>query len=131
MSSMWRLAFVEFRHCRVDAPDQVVELAGMALAVLAVKRKDVLDLRQRHAHRLAAQDQAQAHPVAPRVGAAAVDAARSQQALVFVEADRAQRDAVFARQLGDAVERVIGCGRWRAAGGIHGAILASAMSHAR
>jgi hypothetical protein len=63
--------------------------------VLAIERKDVLDLRQRHAHRLAAQDQPQAHPVAPRVGAAAVDAARRQQALVLVEADRAQRDAVF------------------------------------
>jgi hypothetical protein len=80
----------------------------MPFAVFAIKRKDVLDLGQRHAHRLAAQDQPQPHPVAPRVGAAAVDAARRQQALVLVEADRAQRDAVFLRQLGDAVELVVG-----------------------
>ena len=81
-----------------------LELLRAALAALAVEVEVALDLGQRRADRLGAQDQRQPRAVAARVDARAVDAARREQALVFVEAQRAQRDAELAAELGDAVE---------------------------
>jgi len=62
----------------------------------------MLDLGQRCAQRLGAQDAGQARPVHLVVNARAVDATRGQQALGFVKAQRTRRDLVELADLGNA-----------------------------
>ncbi len=59
------------------------------------------DLGQRQAEALAAQRELEPGAVARRVDAPLALAARREQALVLVEADRARRDFELARQFAD------------------------------
>src|SRR6516225_2475869 len=97
-----RALLLEFRDRLGGLVQHVLHLHGAALAVRAVEIEVVLDLGQRRADRLGAQDQLQPRAVAPRVDARAVDAARREQALVLVEAQRARRDVELPAELGDA-----------------------------
>src|SRR5690606_3031760 len=68
-----------------------------------VEIEDFLDLDQREADALAAQDQLQLGAVAMRVNAVHAVAARRQETLVFVEAERARRDLELSGQLRNRV----------------------------
>ncbi len=96
----------ELRDRLVGARQHPARLLLAALAVRAVELEKGLDLRQRRADRLAAQDQRQPRAVAPRVDARVLHAARREQALVFVEAHGARRDAELGAQVADAIEVV-------------------------
>ena len=66
------------------------------------------DLGQRKAEPLAAQDQLDAHPLPLAVDRGCARAARRQQALVFVEADRARGQRELAGEVGNGVGNGIG-----------------------
>ena len=134
--------FLEFADVRVEIatlalqigdvqPAAAQQLAQLlhAGAVDLVEVEQLLDLGEREAEPLAAQDPAEPHAVVRAVEPGQPLAARLDQPLVLVEAHGARRDPELAGQLGDAVDArgVAGCGafgRERPGGGDrHGSVI--------
>src|SRR5436190_2927662 len=95
------LAF-EIGDVKPAAAQQLAQLL-QAGAVDLVEVEQLLDLGEREAEPLAAQDPAEPHPVVRAVEPRQSLAARLDQPLVLVEADGARGDGELAGQLGDAV----------------------------
>src|SRR5262249_37647300 len=101
-----------------------------ACAVDLVEIEQFLDLAERKAEPLAAQDPRQARAVARTVDADQALALRLDQPLVLVEADGARRHRELAGELGDAVEALVVARRLalggrsgRRGGGRHGRVI--------
>src|SRR5262249_8883065 len=108
---------LEFRDMRVEiatlvfeigdvqaaAPQQLAQLLH-ASAVDLVEVEQFLDLRQRKAQPLAAQDPAQPHAIVRAVEPRQPLALGLDQALIFVKADGAGGNGELASKLGDAVD---------------------------
>src|SRR5690606_9559503 len=92
---------------RLERDDALLVLLQRRLRLGAlidfVEIEDFLDLDKREADALAAQDQLQLGAVAMRVDAVHAVAARRQQTLVFIEAERARRDLELSSQLRNRV----------------------------
>ena len=82
--------------------EKLLQLRGLVLGAV-VHVDQLTDFRQRQAQPLAAQGEFEPRAVATRIDARTAGATplRRQQALVFVEADRARRDVEFLRELTD------------------------------
>src|SRR5262245_21919754 len=73
-------------------------------AIDLVEVEQLLDLGEREAEAVAAQDPRQPRTVAGAVKSRQPMAARLDQPLLLVEADGARRDGELARQFGDAID---------------------------
>jgi hypothetical protein len=118
------LAALEILDVQAAAAQQLAQL-GHAGAIDLVEVEQFLDLGQREAEPLAAQDPAQPRTVARAVEPRQVLALGLDQPLVLVEADGARRDGKLARQFGDAIDALrvarrlggdCGSGNWHDAG---------------
>src|SRR5205807_2927077 len=85
---------------RFEHRQEALEL-GPLVAARLVHVDQLADLGERQPQALAAQRELEPRAVARRVDAALAVAPRRNQPLVFVEADRARRDAELVRQFAD------------------------------
>src|SRR6185312_5485275 len=74
------------------------------IGIGVVEVEQLLDVGQREAQALAAQDELEAGAVARAIDALAPDALRRQQAMILVEADGAVRQRQLARQIADRIK---------------------------
>ena len=84
------LLALELGDARPPLGERGAQLLQM-IGVDVVEIEQLLDVGQREAQTLAAQDELEPRPVARAVDAIAADALRRQQALILIEADRARR----------------------------------------
>src|SRR5215470_2164238 len=119
------LDFLEFVDVCVEIVTLVLEIGDVqaaaaqelaqllhAGAVDLVEVEQLLDLGERKAQALAAQDPRQPRAVAAAVEPSQALAARLDQALVLVEADGARRDRELAGELGDAIDAQVVARGW-------------------
>src|SRR5262245_23064630 len=85
---------------RLEHREEALELRPL-VAPRLVHVDQLADLGQREPEALAAQRELEARAVARRIDAPLAIAARREQALRLVEADRARRNVEFARQVAD------------------------------
>src|SRR5215469_12266217 len=69
-----------------------------------IEIEQLLDVGQREAQALSAQDELEPYPVAMAVDAIAADASRRQQAVILIKADGAMRDRELAREVADRIK---------------------------
>jgi hypothetical protein len=112
---------LEHRLVALEQRQEALELRPVVAARL-VHVDQLANLGKRQAQALAAQRELEARAVALRVDPALSGAARREQPLVLVEADRARGDVELARQLSDREFGALGGGRAR-----HGMRIASLL----